>query len=858
MDEGEGMQSKPRPRLWIGGRDDDPGALDRASLEVVPVARILILALVVAASTAYFGITATGLWFICMMVLLVAEGLAARFHRVVLEQGLQWLTSAGYGLAAYVLYGKGGPAQTLAVAFFGMVTFQSIIEHYSKPRKLWLNLTPFIMTVLLLVLKEGQRLITGQEYLSLITLLASPLLIYIVFRRVQFSLHQSRLRENAALKTASQSAIAMAESNRLALMAEEISGMGHWRLDGATFELTLSAGAYRIHGFDPKGAPPSLSDLLGLCDPEDQQRIWALVNQALSGGQEAAFETRIRRPDGDHRQLSVRFMFESMGEGLPVTLLGAVVDVTEMHNRQAALKESEARFRMLADHTTDIVVWAGADAHILYVSPSIRRLGFSPDDLTGRHAFEFLHPDDQAECEALIAKIFEDTAADGALHGQFRFRTADGGWVWLEGYPTVIRNDEGLAVSAVTNFRDVTVRRELEEDLLQAKQRAEAAAEAKSEFLANMSHEIRTPLTGIIGFSNLLQGLSTLPPTAKSYARRVANSSQALLHVVNDILDFSKLEVGQIEVDPQDIEVQALLEDAIDNFGNQAAEKGLSLGLSLDDDCPRYLFVDGGRLRQIVNNLVSNALKFTETGSVSIHGSYDRASSRLNLSVADTGVGVAEDMIGRLFQRFSQVDGSIARRYGGTGLGLSICRQLTTLLGGEISVASEPGRGSTFSFWVPAPEVIAPDRITVPEGEDDASQVGPETCLRILVVDDLNINRELVRVLLESVGQTVDEADSGASAVSMAMTQSYDLILMDLQMPGMDGLAAARAIRALESENSQTPIVALSANILPDHLKASAEAGMNDHIGKPISPAALIGAVQRWAGVRVPAQIPAP
>ena len=858
MCEGEVMQSKPRPRLWIGRRDDDPEALARAPLEVIPVARILILALVVAASTAYFGIVSTGLWFICMMLLLVAEGLAARFHRVVLEQWLKWLTSAGYGLAAYVLYGEGGPAQTLAVAFFGMVAFQSIIEHYSTPRKLWLDLTPFIFTVLLLVLKEGQRLIDGQDYLGLITLLASPLLIFIVFRRVQSSLHESRLREKAALKSVGESAIAMAASNRLALMAEEISGMGHWRLDGATFELTLSAGAYRIHGFDPKGAPPSLSDLLGLCDPEDQQRIWSLVNQALSGGQEAAFETRIRRPDGDHRQLSVRFMFESMGEGLAVTLLGAVVDVTEMHNRQAALKESESRFRMLADHTTDIVVWAGSDAHILYVSPSIRRLGFSPEDLTGRHAFEFLHPDDKAECEVLIGKIFADTAADGTLHGQFRFRTADGGWVWLEGYPTVIRNDDGLPVSAVTNFRDVTLRRELEEDLLQAKQRAEAAAEAKTEFLANMSHEIRTPLTGIIGFSNLLQDLSTLPPTAKSYARRVANSSQALLHVVNDILDFSKLEVGQVEVDPQDIEIRSLLEDAIENFGNQATEKGLALSLCLDEACPAYLFVDGGRLRQILSNLVSNALKFTETGSVTIHGKYDRLRSRFNLSVDDTGVGIAEDMIGRLFQRFSQVDGSIARRYGGTGLGLSICRQLTTLLGGEISVVSDPGKGSTFSFWVPAPEATASNRMAVPEDKGATNQPGPATCLRILVVDDLNTNRELVRVLLESVGQTVDEADGGASAVSMAMIQSYDLILMDLQMPGMDGLAAARAIRALESENSQTPIVALSANILPDHLKASAEAGMNDHIGKPISPAALISAVQRWAGERLPAKVLAP
>jgi len=350
-----------------------------------------------------------------------------------------------------------------------------------------------------------------------------------------------------------------------------------------------------------------------------------------------------------------------------------------------------------------------------------------------------------------------------------------------------------------------------------------------------MSHEIRTPLTGIIGFSNLLMALPDLSETAGSYARRVASSSLVLLDVVNDILDFSKLEVGQIEVDPQNIQLRTLLEDAVENFANQAAEKGLQLSLVIDPDCPGELYLDGGRLRQILNNLVSNALKFTEVGSVTIHGRYDRSAARLHLSVTDTGVGVPEDKISRLFQRFSQVDGSITRRYGGTGLGLSICRQLVTLLGGEIFVESILDQGSIFKFWVSAPEALATDHPVIAEGGDVAGAVSLRDDLRILVVDDLVTNRELVRALLEAVGQAVDEADSGAAAVSMAMTGAYDLILMDLQMPGMDGFAAARAIRALDSENSQTPIVAISANVLPDHLKASSEAGMNDHIGKPIS-----------------------
>ena len=254
---------------------------------------------------------------------------------------------------------------------------------------------------------------------------------------------------------------------------------------------------------------------------------------------------------------------------------------------------------------------------------------------------------------------------------------------------------------------------------------------------------------------------------------------------------------------------------------------------------------------------MSNALKFTESGSVTVHGAYDPAESRRSLPVTDTGVGVPEDKIGRLFQRFSQVDGSITRRYGGTGLGLSICRQLTTLLGGEITVTSEVGRGSTFAFWISAPESQSTGQGAPADNSDDLDSGEGAERLRILVVDDLNTNRELVRALLEAIGQDVEEADSGAAAVSAAMRRPYDLILMDLQMPGMDGFAAARAIRALESENSLTPIVALSANVLPEHLKASSDAGMNDHIGKPISPAMLIGAVQRWGGVRVAEKTPA-
>ena len=823
--------------------------LAASNVSGVPVRAVMAVILFVA-SAPIFGLTGPGVWLAAMTVLLGLEVSAIRSNASGIEACAQWLGTVGYGLAALVLYDKGGPAQTLSVAVCGLVTFQTVVTNFDNPPRLLFRIFPFIVTLGTILASETVRMVTSHDLPLVATLFASPVLVYLVFRTVQVSLMESQRREADALQAAQDSAKANAEAHQLALMAEEVSGMGHWRLDGSTFNFTMSDGGYRIHGLERGAAPLTLADILGLCDQADQQRIWNIVGSALAAGQGAGFETRIRRPDGVQRHVSVRFAFESAEEGGAATLLGTVIDVTDAHDRQAALLESEARFRMLADHTTDIVVWTAPNAHILYASPSVRRLGYSPEDLTGRLSLDFVHADDQAGSTELLRNVFADEKSDGVIRGEFRFRTKDGDWVWLEGYPTAIRNDAGRPTSAVTNFRDVTLRRRLEEDLIQAKQRAEAAAEAKSEFLANMSHEIRTPLTGIIGFSNLLISLPDLSGTAASYARRVATSSRALLEVVNDILDFSKLEVGQIEADPQIIELRPLLEDAVENFASQAAEKNLSLRLLIDEDCPPHLFLDGGRLRQILNNLVSNALKFTEAGSVTVNGAYDRAMARLFLAVTDTGVGVPEDKIGRLFQRFSQVDGSITRRYGGTGLGLSICRQLTALLGGEISVKSQQGKGSTFEFWIPAPEASSAGH-GLPGVADEVEHGDFSDPMRILVVDDLSTNRELVRALLEAIGQDVEEADSGAAAVSAAMTRPYDLILMDLQMPGMDGFAAAKAIRALESENCLTPIVALSANVLPEHLAASAEAGMNDHIGKPISPAALIGALQKWAGVRL-------
>ena len=384
----------------------------------------------------------------------------------------------------------------------------------------------------------------------------------------------------------------------------------------------------------------------------------------------------------------------------------------------------------------------------------------------------------------------------------------------------------------------VEKRRRLDAAVVQAK----AASEAKSDFLANMSHEIRTPLTGILGFSELLARMPDLPPTAAVYVGRIGSSGQALLAVVNDILDFSRLETGHVELDPQPFEVRPFFEDTLAIVATQAAAKGLTTGLSYDGAVPPVLYADSPRLRQVMLNLLGNAIKFTAQGAVAITVAHDPAANRLCVSVSDTGCGVPEDKLGRLFQRFSQADSSVTRNHGGTGLGLSICKALVELMGGRINVSSAVGVGSRFEFWIAAPatELRETELLAV----TDSARAGRSS--RILVVDDLDLNRELVRTLLEASGHSVEDAASGPAALTATRLRPFDLILMDLQMPEMDGFAAARAIRSEASPNRRTPIVALSANVLPKHAAAAVEAGMNGHIGKPINVTELLSVVAAW------------
>ena len=369
------------------------------------------------------------------------------------------------------------------------------------------------------------------------------------------------------------------------------------------------------------------------------------------------------------------------------------------------LEESEARYRLLAEHVADVIVRYDVSGTIEYVSPSVRQFGHEPDDLVGRDVMSLVKVTDALS--TTVRALQTDQPLAGGPENEFQIIRGDGGLVWAQGNPVRIFDDDGVLIGAVTVIRDISERRAMEDELRQKRAEAEAAAKAKAQFLANMSHEIRTPLTGVIGFGGLLKGMDGLPDTARAYTRRIVEGGQVLLSLVDDILDFSRIEAGQVQLDPRPVALGTFFDETVGLLRPEAERKGLTLSVERLGDLPALVRVDGERLRQVLLNLVGNAVKFTTRGSVSVEASYGAAGGVLRVAVTDTGAGIPADQLERLFQRFSQIDESNSRQHGGAGLGLAISKALVERLGGEIGVDSREGCGSTFWFTVLAPATDA-------------------------------------------------------------------------------------------------------------------------------------------------------
>ncbi|HEX2257230.1 MAG TPA: ATP-binding protein [Afifellaceae bacterium] len=378
----------------------------------------------------------------------------------------------------------------------------------------------------------------------------------------------------------------------------------------------------------------------------------------------------------------------------------------------------------------------------------------------------------------------------------------------------------------------------------EASSRAEDASRAKTDFLASMSHEIRTPLNGIIGYTELLMD-SELAPDQRRYAERIETAARALLTVVNDILDFTRIEAGEVEILARPFSLAAMVGNTVSIVRIFADKKGLTILITLDPAIPDLVMGDEARLRQVLLNLLNNAVKFTAKGHISLsvlRSGLADADDKVRFSVTDTGVGIAEDKLDRLFRRFSQVHGNGRSDYGGTGLGLAISKRLVERMDGTIGVETEVGRGSTFWFEVRLPHADA--AVAETTKEESPRAVGRKG--RILVADDLPMNQEIAAAMLRAVGHEVDLVSDGTEAVEAVRERRYDLVLMDVVMRDLDGVAATRLIRELPEPIRDIPIVAMTANVLPDQVRAFVQAGMNGHLGKPFRRDELLDAVEQF------------
>ncbi len=478
-----------------------------------------------------------------------------------------------------------------------------------------------------------------------------------------------------------------------------------------------------------------------------------------------------------------------------------------------------------------------------------RMLGYEATEIIGKAIPDLT---DSAWHEILKQQLLSAVSAESHPR-EILFRRKDGSPLW--GSLQVVKlNDECCIIFC----QDITTHKQAEQEMRQAKEAAEAANETKSSFLTNMSHELRTPLSGVVGVTELLRR-TTLDATQREYVGIIRTSSELLLELINDLLTFARIEAGKLELHPHDFNLNYLINDALAMLRLQAVEKGLQFDSCIEPGVPAYLIGDSTRLSQIIINLASNAIKFTDSGSVRVKVrllSENANSATLRFSVKDTGIGIPADRTEAIFAPFTQVDGSTSRKYGGTGLGLSICQQLAELMGSRISVRSIEGVGSTFCFEVEFPKQTAVEQQSQgnePECGNETAAVPDRNRGRILLAEDHATNRRVIKMMIASLGYQVDGVANGLLAVSALETTDYDLVLMDCQMPEMDGYEASAMIRNPQSGvlNHSIPIVALTANALEEARQKCLAAGMNDFLTKPVLVSQLENILETWINTHI-------
>jgi PAS domain S-box-containing protein len=687
--------------------------------------------------------------------------------------------------------------------------------------------------------------ISNQIMLALLVVLANGALILIIYR------FDATLQRMQRLFTATQ-----AELNESGYRFKAIFDNSHVGI----FFLTLQGNYIMCNRYGPKILGYDVEELLALhphdiTHPDDKVISNQLFMEMYLGKRDSyQLEKRYFHKDGHVVWIDLMVSLVRNDAGDPIYCVAVAKNITHRKQVEEALKKTEEVYRQA------IAVAGGVPYHLDLINRQYLFLGEGVQKLTGYHLDEFSAAKfNQMRQETVFWGELQGASLQEAtsrmLAGEVQFWTADhrlqtgvNGERWISDIAVILRDDQGLPTHTIGFWQDITWRKQLEMKLLEAKEAAEAANRSKSEFVANTSHEIRTSMNAVMGMADLLS-LTRLNSEQRGYLQTIRSSADLLLTVLNDILDHAKMESGKLEVEVKPFVLSTCVQEVINLFTARAAEKQLLLASTIDPDVPPVVASDSMRLRQILANLVSNAIKFTESGgvSLSVASKWQDKTHFLHFAVRDTGIGIPDEAMERIFTAFEQVDASTARLYGGTGLGLQISKQLVNLLGGNIWVEGHSGEGATFHFTIEAEPIS--EMVVAPTPEQastpfTANEQKPSP-LRILVAEDNLVNQKVVLHMLNRLNYQADVAMTGSEVLEALEQRDYDVILMDVQMPEVDGVDITRTIRTQYPPHRQPYIVALTGQVSKGSREYFLEMGMNEYISKPMKMAALAEILQR-------------
>lgn len=671
--------------------------------------------------------------------------------------------------------------------------------------------------------------------------------------------------------------VALRDSEQQLAESQQVARLGSWEWDVVADVVRWSDGLYRVMGIDPEGFQATFNAYMEHVHPDDRAMVAAHVGGALEGADTFEFTHRVLGSDQRMAWLESRGQVVRDANGTPVRMFGTAMDVSPAKRAEEALRETSARYRLLQEMaaaangatTLDGAVRVAMDAlgrHTGWQPGRVLMTGDAPAPGEPDRRKKPEAPDEPADALlAQVARTGSPAWADGdrsAAEPRARFAFpvmagTDVACVLEFVVDDPLRSDEALletVAQVATQLGRVAERARTAEELSRARDAAMESSRLKSQFLATMSHEIRTPMNGVIGLTDLLLG-TALDERQRRYAEGVRSAGESLLALVSDILDLSKIEAGRLQLEEVDFDLCALVHETGVLLDEAARRKGVELVVTCADDLPVGVRGDRVRLGQVLMNLGSNAVKFTEHGTVEIKvrpvDALSAGEMAVRFDVVDTGIGIAPEARASLFEPFTQGDASTTRHYGGTGLGLAISRQLVTAMGGALDLVSQPDHGSTFWFTVPlrSPAGDAAGGADPVAGASAADGTPPPCAARrpILVVEDNPANQMVAEGLLDRLGYAVEIAADGETALRQLERTRYTAVLMDCQLPNMDGFDTTRALRRQEDPSRRTPVIAVTAAAVDGDRERCLRAGMDDYVSKPISPEVLADVLARWA-----------